>query len=174
MTSGTGSGKAGSCRRRSVSRRAGGHTLLEILAALLVMAILMGAAAGLVFRTDGFRLAHARDEVTGLARRAARLAAADGRDRFLRFADGECRLVAADGTTVEEAVVFPEEARLGLRQFGQDEFRSPGREGFSWTIGASGLASPLSVRLELGEDEWEVDFGPLAAGVIETRSTSYR
>lgn len=149
-------------------------TLLEIIAVLLAIVVLAGTAAGLVFQGDGFRLAHAREDVTAMARRAARLAAAEGRDHFIRFKDGECVLLGVDGSLLGEKVVFPDGARLGLRYFRQTKFVSPDREGFLWIMQASGLCRPLTVRLEMGDEEWEVDFGPLAGGVIETRSTSYR
>lgn len=157
-----------------VGRSARAFTLLEIIAVLLVISVLAGTAAGLVFQGDGFHLARAQDDVTALVRRAARFCAADGSDYTIRFKPGECALLGADGEVIGDTIFFPQGSRLGLRGFRQTKFVSPDRTGVFWVMQASGLCRPLTVRLEMGREEWEVDFGPLGGGVVATRSTSYR
>ncbi len=147
---------------------------MEIIAVILVIAVLAGTAAGLVFQGDGFRLNRAREDVTALVRRAARLCAAEGADHMIRFKPGECVLLDAQGKITGDRILFPRGSRLEVRGFRQTKFSRPDRAGLLWIMQASGLCQPLTVRLEMGREEWEVDFGPLAGGVVETRATSYR
>lgn len=173
MTSGTGS-RGCLPTRESRPGAVAAFTLLEILTALLVIGIMTGVAVGLIFGGDAFQLTHARDDLVGMARRAARVAAEEGRDYTVHLKEKKCVLKAPDGTFLGDPISFPEGARVSVRQFGSKKFQPPGRDGFLWPFRPSGLSIPLTVRLQKGANVWEVDFGPLVGSVVETRSTSYR
>jgi len=169
-----------STAKRCKSRR--GFTLLEIVIALVVSALVMAGAVGLLkISTDEHALKKASRELEGLAKRARLSAVLKQTPYALVFREGEVAMMpwaeAAHAPEPDAEAEGPDEAKrwqltfdngmqVVTRRWNEIEWRTVrGREQQIWRFDPNGLCEPIGVRLAMNQHVMELGFHPLTAAI---------
>ncbi|MEI6035350.1 MAG: prepilin-type N-terminal cleavage/methylation domain-containing protein [Verrucomicrobiae bacterium] len=143
--------------------RVAGYTLLEVLLALGIIAVLVGVSvpylANSFGKTDGEEIA---DAIAGAAQ-SVRTSAAE---------QNEARRIA-----IQENGVFPEIEsvppvrlpkgwKLEVRRMTDSRFRKPEKTEF-WGFNSAGICEPLTLRISGGKESLEMAIDPLTGLVLE-------
>ncbi len=175
-----------------------GFTLIELVIALAIAALVMGGAMALMIHSSDERML--RDGSGGielLAKRARAAAVARRVPYALEFREHEVRLMplaeagkierrtasgrriggegipaesdGSGGSALRESEELDEDLRLAVRRWNSDKWiRVEDEDVQVWRFDPGGLCEPLSVRLERGESWIENVFHPLTAAVADT------
>jgi prepilin-type N-terminal cleavage/methylation domain-containing protein len=166
--------------KRCKSRRA--FTLLEIVIALVLSALVMAGAVGLLkISNDEHALKKASRELEGLAKRARLSAVLKQTPYALVFREGEVAMMPwaeaahasapddeADGTNEEKRwlLTFDNGMQVVTRRWNEVEWITlRGRERQIWRFDPNGLCEPIGVRLTMNQHVMELAFHPLTAAV---------
>ncbi len=158
---------------RTKTSQAGGFTLMELVMVMLIMGLL----AGFMFfayeeLAEDEALREPSLKLQQLARRASRSSTTQDQAYRIRFEEQQFYVVAGTGDDssdrVEGRYQLREDVELSIKRWQATEWVVP--QGTDWVFAATGLAEPLSVRLERGESYIELDFNPLTGVVDERRS----
>jgi len=169
-----------STAKRCKSRR--GFTLLEIVIALVVSALVMAGAVGLLkISSDEHALKKASRELEGLAKRARLSAVLKQTPYALVFREGEVAMmpwveaVHAPGPEDEEEgtgeakrwlLTFDNGMQVVVRRWNEVEWLTVrGQESQIWRFDPNGLCEPIGVRLTMNQHVMELSFHPLTAAV---------
>lgn len=178
-------------RPRSIRRRRGGFTLLEIVIVMAIITVMAGGAVGfMVYNTSTRKLQRAAKEVETLAKRARATAMLRQTPYALQFHEGKVRMmplaeVGADEEALAELeAVAAEEGRalspraefqadpgmvIGVRRWGSNDWIvfDDERTGLVWRFDPDGLCEPMTVRYEIDDGaSWlSQDYHPLTAAV---------
>jgi prepilin-type N-terminal cleavage/methylation domain-containing protein len=135
-----------------------GFTLLEILIALALVAILMGAA--LPYLHDSF-IASAGDrtaeEISALVLQTRNEAIARGESRRL--------LISSNGIS---GITLPGGWQLQLRGINDSRFHPPARDE-TWEFSSAGICQPLDLRISDREHEITLSFDALTGQTVHDR-----
>jgi prepilin-type N-terminal cleavage/methylation domain-containing protein len=162
-------------------RRAAGFTLIELMIALGIVMILLGAGAhmGTLWSADQ-ALHKPMDKMKEFAKRAAHLAIAEQRDWEIVITEQSLELRPKQAATEEdqkflnaadkklerksgnEVINFEPEVRVAIRRFGEDKWQNPRPD--HWVFQHSGICEPIYFRVERENRALEVTFDPLTAG----------
>lgn len=136
------------------------YTLLEVLLALGVIAVLMGIAVPFLSqsfgKSQGDQLA---DEIAAAASAARSGAINESEARRIQLL--EAGLASPSGS-----VRLPKGWRLEVRRLTESKFRKPEKNEF-WTFNSAGICEPLTLRLSGGNEVIEMSFDPLTGLVLE-------
>lgn len=139
-----------------------GHTLLEVLLALGVIAILLGITvpylAGSFRQTPGEE-ATSTLEKTVLAVRHAAMEKGEARKLSLLKSG-----VAPDLDAIPE-MSLPPGWKLEVRRMTESKFRAP-EKNESWEFNGAGICEPISLRLSGDKETITLSFDPLTALVV--------
>lgn len=170
-----------STAKRCKSRR--GFTLLEIVIALVVSALVMAGAVGLLkISSDEHALKKASRELEGLAKRARLSAVLKQTPYALVFREGEVAMMPwaealhapepddleaeAENTAKRWLLTFDNGMQVVTRRWNEVEWRAVrGKESQIWRFDPNGLCEPIGVRLTIHEHVMELAFHPLTAAV---------
>ena len=136
----------------SPCRDCGAFTLLEIIIALALVAILVSASLPYLF--DSFASAEgdkAADAITEIAQETRRKALESGRRESLPLTAGKVG-----------GVVLPSGWKLEVMTLNDAKFHLPSK-GQVWNFSAAGICEPLSLRLSGGERQITLRFDALTA-----------
>jgi prepilin-type N-terminal cleavage/methylation domain-containing protein len=139
----------------ATNARRGGFTLLEILTALAIIALLMGAVVPFLapVADPGGEVT---EEIRALARSAR--ASAIGAGEARRLVVRERGLESVGGAVVE----VPAEWTIEIRRFSESRFRKP-RRGEAWEFNAAGICEPIALRISGPGIDTTMEFDPLTA-----------
>lgn len=173
-------------------RPAAGFTLLEIVIALLIAAMVMAGAVGLVtVSSDEYALKKATRELEGMSKRARMTAVLRQAPQALVFRDGRIEMMSWALALEEEGfaemseedaakqgerrqLVLADGIEARVRRWNSDEWLGTrGGAVHAWRFDPSGLCEPLGVRLILDESTMEMVFHPLT-GAIDNYSLDIR
>lgn len=180
---------------RALRGRRAGFTLLEIVIVLLISALILGGAVGVMtFSSDEYALKKASREVEGMAKRARATAILKQVPYALEFSPGMVRLMPwseAIGERTDEIEDDPfdreeeEAANKGpvrwelsldngmgsqLRRWDSDEWiKMSDGERQLWRFDPDGLCEPISVELWLPDGRIAMEFNPLTAAINEVQ-----
>ena len=150
------------------SGRAGGFSILEVLAAIAIAMIVLGLSAGFSFAVlSKERLMNrisARIEVP--VRQASMISAIDRKTVYLvlkeQSLEGFGRRYDLEG------------GKLSIMQKGgRNRWITPPNSGYSWKFDSTGMAEPMQVRLAFPWGVCTMDFDPLTGEVKERATTIY-
>lgn len=133
-------------------RVSGAFTLLEIIIALALVAILVSASLPYLF--DSFASAEGdrtADAITRTAQETRRKALESGRRESLPIGSGRVG-----------GVLLPREWRLEVMTLNDAKFHAPGK-GQVWNFSAAGICEPLSLRLSSGDRRITLRYDALTA-----------
>lgn len=170
-----------------------GFTLLELVIVLLISAMIIGGAAGLlVLSSEEFALKKATRELEAMAKRARATAVLKQTPYALVFSQGVVKLMpwseAADegalqaeiqGFGADEQAVASQPVyweltldngmRADLRRWNAETWQSiSGDAREIWRFDPSGLCEPIGVTLRLDDSSAGMEFNPLTAAITET------
>jgi len=174
-----------------------GFTLIEIVMVLLIAAVLVGGAVGLmVYSSDERLLRDVSGEVELLAKRARTTSMLQQTPYALEFRDGVVRLmplaeagadekltvlgrtiggdrVEAEGTSsrspVRDEYRFPENLNVVIRRWNSETWLTTEKNSLHiWRFDPDGLSEPISLRYELAESWAQDTFHPLTASIRES------
>jgi len=132
--------------------RAAGFTLLEIIIALVLVAILISASLPYLF--DSYASAEgdrASEAITGKARDT----------RLLAIQKGEMQRLILTPSGIK-GMALPSGWTLEVKGLNDSKFHSPGREQ-AWNFSSAGICEPLVIRLRKGDKTLETSFDALTA-----------
>ncbi len=136
---------------------AAGFTLLEILMALALAAVLAAAAAPLL--SDALSRSQTDDAVSAVEDAALALHAG-------AVEAGARRPAAISPAGLVPGRPLPSGWKLEVRRLAESRFRKP-REGEQWEFNDAGICEPLELRLSGGGESVELRFDPLTAQTID-------
>jgi prepilin-type N-terminal cleavage/methylation domain-containing protein len=135
--------------------RSGGFTLLEILTALAIIALLMAAVVPF-FEPVADPGGGVTEEIRAMARRA----------RASAIEAGEARRLVVDAGGIEgtdgAVVPMPRDLSIEIRRFSESRFRKPLR-GEAWEFNAAGICEPIALRIYGPGFDTTMEFDPLTA-----------
>jgi len=143
--------------------RRGAYTLLEVLLALGVVAVLLGIAVP--YLAESFGKSPAEEKADELARAVQAV-------RSAATAQSEARKIALYGNAlVPDADSLPSVRlakgwSLEVRRMTESKFRKP-EKNENWGFNSAGICEPLTLRIVSGRDSLEMAFDPLTGLVIE-------
>lgn len=139
------------------------YTLLEILLALGVIAVLMGIAVPALMDSFGKSpMEEVSDEIAQTIQ-AVRGSAVE---------QGEARRIAIAGNGLQPEgdaaapVRLPKGWTLEVRRLAESKFRKPEKLEF-WTFNSAGICEPVTLRIRGGREVTELTFDPLTGLVID-------
>ena len=141
--------------------RNGGYTLFEVLLALCIIAILLGATVPLI--TNSWNPSPSEEIARTIEKSvqdAHKKAVETGEARRLRL--GESGLVGEGGIA---SAPLPKGWKLQVRRFTENRFRKPHRDEF-WGFNGAGICDPLELRLVSKEESIVLKFDPLTALIV--------
>jgi prepilin-type N-terminal cleavage/methylation domain-containing protein len=139
----------------------GGYTLFEVLLALGIIAILLGATVPLI--TNSWSASPSEEIVRTIEKsvqEAHKKAVETGEARSLRLV--ESGLVGEGGIA---SATLPKGWKLQVRRFTENRFRKPQRDEF-WGFNGAGICDPLELRLVGKEESIVLKFDPLTALIM--------
>ena len=132
--------------------RAAGFTLLEIIIALVLVAILVSASLPYLF--DSFADAEGDRACEAITRKASET-------RLLAMEKGELqRLILTPGGI--KGMALPLGWTLEVKGLNDSKFHPPGREQ-AWNFSRAGICEPLVILLRKGDKTLEIPFDALTA-----------
>jgi prepilin-type N-terminal cleavage/methylation domain-containing protein len=174
-----------------------GFTLIELVMVLLIVAVLVGGAVGLmVYSSDERLLRDVSGEVELLAKRARTTSMLQQTPYALEFRDGVVRMlplaeagsdekltvlgrtiggdrvddpsVPARRAPVRDEYRFPAELNVVIRRWNSDTWLTTEKNSLHiWRFDPDGLCEPISLRYELTESWAQDTFHPLTASIRE-------
>ena len=144
-------------------RSRGGYTLLEILLALGVVAVLLGVAVPYI--ADSFGKSPGEEIADAMA------AAVQGvRNSALEKGEAQQFSVFENGLRPEidpeKAVWLPAGWRLEIRRMTESKFRKPAKNE-TWSFNGAGICEPVTFKLRGPKETVELLFDPLTGLVID-------
>ncbi len=139
------------------------YTLLEVLLALGVIAVLMGIAVPYLSQSFGKSPGEeVADEVAAsvIAVRSSAMDESEAR----RIGILESGLAPQGAST--PAIRLPKGWKLEVRRLAESKFRKPQKNEF-WTFNSAGICEPLTLRITGGNEVMELAFDPLTGLVLE-------
>jgi len=163
--------------------RRNAFTILEIVIALAVAALVMGGAIGMVaFSSDERALRNSSSQIEMLAKRAHTKAILDQIPYAIEFREGKASMLpfAQAGTSTsqagdlppEQVYQLPEDMQLSLLRWntGTNWVTVKAKTIEIWRFDPEGLSEPLGIRLKIN-DSWQEDsYHPLTASIQSTES----
>ena len=142
--------------------KARGFTILELLIAISIAMIILGAGAGLTFRTISIekRMSRIAGKIETAAREASISAHLNRNDVFLYLYKDK---VAGQKGGFDVGNTALEMKRPGL----STKWISPPEPGYAWKFDQSGLCEPLSIKLTFDGGTITLEFDPLTGEVRE-------
>jgi len=143
--------------------RTGAYTLLEVLLALGVVAVLLGISVPYLAESFGKSPVEEKADEIAQVVQAVRSGA---------IKQGEARRIALFGNALVPdtdslpAVRLAKGWRLEVRRMTESKFRKP-EKNESWGINSAGICEPLALRIIAGKDSLEMAFDPLTGLVVE-------
>lgn len=134
------------------SRRAA-FTLLEVLMALALFAIIAAAAAPLL--QSAFAHSEADNATAALEEAALTI-----RGEAVR--SGQRKVAELSSTGITPGAPLPPDWTLEVRRLTDSRFRKP-RDGEVWEFNSAGICEPIRLRLSDGRQSVELHFDPLTA-----------
>jgi len=182
---------------RKISEAKSGFTLLEIVIVLVISAIILGGAIGLMtFSSDEYALKKASREVESMAKRARATAILKQIPYALEFSAGMVRMMPLseamdeellkaqdlerefeDGNTNSAAVHWELSLDNGmqsrLRRWDSDSWVvMEDGERQLWRFDPDGLCEPITLELWLEDGRIAMEFNPLSAAINEVQYLS--
>lgn len=137
------------------------YTLLEILLALGVVAVLMGIAVPALM--DSFGKSPMEEVSDDIAQTVQAV-------RSSAVGQSEARKVALAGNGLQPeggaAVQLPKGWTLEVRRLAESKFRKPEKQE-TWTFNSAGICEPITLRIRGGREVAELTFDPLTGLVID-------
>lgn len=167
-----------STAKRCKSRRA--FTLLEIVIALVVSALVVAGAVGLLkISSEEHALKKASRELEGLAKRARLSAVLEQTPCVLVFSESAVEMMPLaeafgrgeddedqGGEAKRWLLTFDNGMQVVTRRWNEVEWiTSRGQERQIWRFDPNGLCEPIGVRLTMNQHVMELAFHPLTAAV---------
>jgi type II secretory pathway pseudopilin PulG len=143
--------------------RTGAYTLLEVLLALGVVAVLLGISVPYLAESFGKSPAEEKADEIAQVVQAVRSGAME---------QGEARRIALFGNAlVPETDSLPPVRlakgwQLEVRRMTESKFRKPEKHE-SWGFNSAGICEPLTLRIVGGKDFLEMAFDPLTGLVVD-------
>jgi len=143
--------------------RTGAYTLLEVLLALGVVAVLLGISVPYLAESFGKSPAEENADEIAQVVQAVRSGAIE---------KGEARRIALFGnalvpdTESMQPVRLAKGWRLEVRRMTESKFRKP-EKNESWGFNSAGICEPLTLRIVGAKDSLEMAFDPLTGLVID-------
>ena len=143
-------------------RTRGAYTLLEVLLALGVVAVLLGIAIPYFAESFGKTPGEETAEEMAKAVQGVRNSALEKGEarRFEVFENGIRPEIAPDG-----AVWLPKGWKLEILRMNESKFRKPGKRE-TWTFNGAGICEPVTFKLRGPRESIELLFDPLTGLVI--------
>jgi prepilin-type N-terminal cleavage/methylation domain-containing protein len=138
-----------------VQRSSKGFTLLEILIALTLVAILMGAS--LPYLYDSFAVSDGDRAAEAMASRVL-----DTRNEAMEKSEQRVLQITSNGIT---GVTLPPGWTLRIKGVNDARFRAPSRVE-SWEFSSVGICQPLDIRIGNGEHDITLSFDALTGQLI--------
>jgi len=143
--------------------RSAGYTLLEVLLALGVIAVLMGIMVP--YLADSFGRTEEEEIADSIARTVQGVhSSAVGQSVARRIA------IQENGVSPEmqsvSAVRLPKGWKMEVRRMTESRFRKPAKGEF-WGFNSEGICEPLTLRISGGKGPFEMAFDPLTGLVID-------
>jgi type II secretory pathway pseudopilin PulG len=144
-------------------RSRGAHTLLEILLALGVVAVLLGITIPYVADSFGKSAGEEAADAMGKAVQGVRNSALE---------KGEARRIAVFGNGIEpqldsvKPVWLPKGWKLEIRRMTESKFRKPVKKEM-WAFNGAGICEPVTFQLRGPKETIELLFDPLTGLVID-------
>lgn len=138
------------------------YTLLEVLLAIGVIAVLMGIAVPYLSQSFGKSQGEEIADEVAAAVVAVRSSAVD-ESEARRVQILEAGLAPAGPAS---PVRLPKGWRLEVRRLMESKFRKPEKNEF-WTFNSAGICEPLTLRISGGNEVIELAFDPLTGLVLE-------
>jgi prepilin-type N-terminal cleavage/methylation domain-containing protein len=168
--------------------RGRGFTLLEVVIALTIIAMIMGGAVGLVtISSDEYALKKATRELEALAKRARMTAVLKQTPYALVFHDSRVEMMswarALEGQGLVDQIALQSEGEAGqqeqrwelsfdngmtasVRRWNSEEWLpAQGNAVHAWRFDPSGLCEPLGVMLVLEDSSAQMVFHPLTGAI---------
>lgn len=147
----------------TISENSRAHTLLEVLLALGVVAVLLGITVPYV--SDSFGKTPGEEVADGMAKavQAVRVSALE---------KGEARKIAVleNGIRPEldsvEPVRLPPGWKLEIRRMTESKFRKPAKQEF-WVFNGAGICEPVTFKIRGPKETIELLFDPLTGLLID-------
>jgi len=141
----------------------GGYTLLEVLLAIGVIAVLMGITVP--YLADSFGKTPGEEIADTVARTVQ-----DVRASAVEFGEARRISILETGLVPEISSIPPARLpggwKLEVRRLTESRFRKPGKIE-SWGFNGAGICEPLALRLRCGNESVELAFDPLTGLVID-------
>ena len=146
-----------------IQSQAAGFTLFEILLALGIAAVILGASVP--FLADSFGRSPAEESSDLLAQtvRMTRAAALENGEAR-RLSIGE-RGLKSDIASIPAAAI-PAGWSLTIQRMTESKFRKPSKNE-TWEFNSAGICEPMTFRLSNGHETTTVSFDPLTGLVID-------
>lgn len=140
-----------------LTSRSAAFTLLEVLMALALFAIIAAAAAPLL--QSAFAHSEA-DQATSAMEEAALTI----RGEAVR--SGQRKVAELSPSGITPGAPLPPDWKLEVRRLTDSRFRKP-REGEMWEFNSAGICEPITLRLSDGHQSVELRFDPLTAQTFD-------
>jgi len=146
----------------SCHRQSGGYTLLEILLAIGLVAILLGISVPLITGAFGSSDSEQASEAMAKTATAARASALEnGEAKRVALTD---RGLVSDIESIPEAKL-PDGWKLQVRRMTDQKFRRPTKNE-TWEFNGAGICEPVSFLLSDGLESVTLTFDPLTAQIL--------
>ena len=157
--------------RNKAGRRAGGFTLLEMLAVMAIMVIMLGIASFAIRQAAPEpSVRKPGDELVRLAKTAVRASAIQGRGFSVAIDKGGFTLLGAEDAQ-RDRISIPKGMKIHIKRWGAREWEEA--DGHRWWFGSQGLCEPLSVRLAAKDSALMLKFTPLTGTPSEEELEVY-
>ncbi|OHE74806.1 MAG: hypothetical protein A3F67_06055 [Verrucomicrobia bacterium RIFCSPHIGHO2_12_FULL_41_10] len=136
------------------TKHSSGFTLLEVLIALALVAILMVAAAP--YMSDALKMNkgdHVTEAIATLVEQTRAAALNTGDVKYIDFTDSQLLKLLPDGW------------KLQIERMSDKKFRSP-TSGEHWEFNSEGISEPLTLRIQGPESPIVMKFDPITGQVI--------
>lgn len=136
--------------------RRGAYTLLEIMIALAIIALLAGTAIPF-FLDNSDQVDQAANDLRTFCRKVRAEAINLGEPRLIEVSQSALQVRGSD-----DKVEVPEGWTLEIRRSLEKKFRKPIRNEL-WEFNGEGLCEPIALRFVQGSRVYEMEFDPLTA-----------
>ena len=147
-----------------------GFTILELLVALAIALVILGAGAGIAFAPLSVekKLLKLATDIEATARRTSLKASSYRIDHFLYIHDD--RVSGSEGLDlpVGEGTI-----RIQKPSHGQQGWSRPPRNGYPWRFHGNGITEPLNLKITITGGEVILSFDPLTGEARHRNLTVY-